>query len=307
MYGVIDIGSNTIRLNVYKLMDDNFKLLFKNKFYAGLAGYVVDGRLSMEGIQKASSVLYDYKRTLDNLDIKDLLAFATASLRNIRNSQEARLLIEKLTGVRIEVLSGEEEGLLGYKGAMFDVNLNEGVVVDIGGSSTELVAIQDGKVIKTRSFPMGGLNMYLKNVEQILPQKEETKRMRKFAMSVLSEETMNPPGDTSVICGVGGSMRSLRMINNSIHGHPLFHKTIEKEEFDEILSRLTNDSMFAREKLIKTCPERIHTMIPSLCIMKSVIKALNAKKIIVSDYGVREGYLYSRVIQQRGETDGETL
>lgn len=73
MHAVIDIGSNTIRLNIYKVFEKNFTKILTNKSYAGLANYVENGRLTMAGIQKAVSVLYSFKKIIDNLDIKQTL------------------------------------------------------------------------------------------------------------------------------------------------------------------------------------------------------------------------------------------
>ena len=88
MYGVIDIGSNTIRLCIYEAAGGDINLLFNNKNTAGLAGYVKNGALTQKGIKKACSVLKQYKATVKNLPVEKLFVFATASLRNITNTDE---------------------------------------------------------------------------------------------------------------------------------------------------------------------------------------------------------------------------
>lgn len=120
------------------------RTLFREKIMAGLAGYVENGFLSCEGILCACSGLLSFRRTLESLDIADTAVFATASLRNIRNTEEALTELAAATGYTVEVLSGEEEGLCGYAGAMEDLDIREGVFVDIGGASTELVSFSGG-------------------------------------------------------------------------------------------------------------------------------------------------------------------
>lgn len=294
MYGVVDIGSNTIRLNIYKVHEDDFTLVLKNKIYAGLAGYINDGRLSMEGIQKASSVLYEFKKITDNLNIKDILIFATASIRNISNSNEARLIIEKLTGLKIDILSESDEGTLGYKGAIFDVNTDYGVLVDIGGSSTEIVNFSDQKIISALSTRMGSLNMFINHVENILPDKREIKNMRKSATEILEGIYL---GDKSLeLVGVGGTIRACLNINNYINKLDKSNRKISIEQLDDILDRFSGDFNSKKEIILKVCPERVHTIIPGLCILKSIVKKFPIKGIIVSEYGVREGYLWRKVI-----------
>lgn len=297
MYGIIDIGSNTIRLNVYKVDGDQFRLLFKNKISAGLVNYIVNGRMSMEGIQKASSVLYEFKQIVDNLEIRDLLIFATASLRNITNATEARLIIEKLTGLTIEVISGEEEGELGYHGAMFDVDLKDGVAVDIGGGSTEMVRFVDGDVTKSLSMPMGSLNMFLQHVEGILPKKSEMKDVKKSATELLDNHPISNPVNP-ILCGVGGTMRSGLQLYNYLYNRPATNKTLPAPAIEEMIKKLSKDYTLAREVILKVCPERVHTILPGLGVVSAVCEKLGAQQIVVSNLGVREGYLVSRVIQR---------
>ena len=87
--GVVDVGSNTIRLSIYHCEGERIKLLLNKKEMAGLAGYVKDGALSGSGIQAACRVLSGFRALLDNFGIADLYVFGTASLRNIANTEQA--------------------------------------------------------------------------------------------------------------------------------------------------------------------------------------------------------------------------
>ena len=124
---VIDIGSNSMRLSVYETTETGtFTILFKDKIMAGLAGYVEEGALSPEGITRAILGLRSFRGTLRALNIPQVAVFATASLRNIRNTAQAVAEIQRGTGFAIEVLSGEEEARLGYAGAMEELRLRCG-------------------------------------------------------------------------------------------------------------------------------------------------------------------------------------
>lgn len=86
-YAIVDLGSNTIRLSVYQTQEDGrFRLLFSEKETAGLANYISGGRMRPEGIVRAGEVLMDFKRLLMQFAMEELHVFATASLRNIRNT-----------------------------------------------------------------------------------------------------------------------------------------------------------------------------------------------------------------------------
>ena len=166
---IIDIGSNSIRLTLYETEGEHFKTLFREKIMAGLAGYVENRTLSAAGIECACSALLNFQSILQTLKIDHICVFATASLRNISNTGQARSIIRSVTGYDVEILSGEEEALLGYTGAMQELHLASGAFLDIGGASTEIVTFHDGTPVDFTSFPIGSLSLYRRCVKKILP------------------------------------------------------------------------------------------------------------------------------------------
>ena len=102
MRGVIDIGSNTIRLSIYKVLENEQIIhMFHNKTFVGLAAYVDEfGMLSDKGINKAVEVLNEYREIIDIIELDTIYPFATASLRNVINTDEALKAIEEQTGFR---------------------------------------------------------------------------------------------------------------------------------------------------------------------------------------------------------------
>lgn len=144
---IVDLGSNTIRLSLYNTLENGgFETLFSKKYMAGLAGYVSHGIMSNDGINQACAVLLDFKILLQQLGVKDMHVFATASLRNIKNTEKALETIKRRTGLSVDVIEGSEEGILGYYGALYTTDLKNGMMFDIGGGSTEFVRVKNGKV-----------------------------------------------------------------------------------------------------------------------------------------------------------------
>ena len=137
---------------------------------AGLAGYVEDRALSLDGIARAVLGLMSFRNTLEALNITQVSVFATASLRNITNTTQAVSTIQRATGFSIEVISGEEEARYSYAGAMEELDLSDGLFVDIGGASTEVVRFADRQLITANSCPVGSLKLYRDWVKKILPQ-----------------------------------------------------------------------------------------------------------------------------------------
>ena len=149
---VIDIGSNSMRLSVYETTEaGTFTILFKDKIMAGLAGYVEEGALSPEGITRAILGLRSFRGTLRALNIPQVAVFATASLRNIRNTAQAVAEIQRGTGFAIEVLSGEEEARLGYAGAMEELRRQEFKSVHILVAKENKKALASYKVFEYKT------------------------------------------------------------------------------------------------------------------------------------------------------------
>ena len=148
LYGVIDIGSNTIRLVLYKLKGGVLLPMLNKKVAAGLAAYIEkDGHMTRKGIEKTVEVLYEFSQALDNVNAEAVYAFATASLRNITNSKEVVAEVSDRSGFDIRVLSGDEEATFDFYGATRITGEPDGFIADIGGGSTELVFYNEKEIV----------------------------------------------------------------------------------------------------------------------------------------------------------------
>ncbi|MBR5162770.1 MAG: exopolyphosphatase, partial [Schwartzia sp.] len=128
LLAMIDIGSNTIRMAVYKIRDNHAAQVMKRKHTVGLSAYVKDGVMQEEGILRASEVVGEYRDFLAGMGVQNVVAFTTAALRNAKNSADAVAEIEKKTGVKIRVISGEEEAAFDFVGATHDLAADDGVL-----------------------------------------------------------------------------------------------------------------------------------------------------------------------------------
>ena len=297
MYGVIDVGSNTIRLTVYRVCGGNIETIFHDKYSAGLAGYVNDkGELSKKGINQAVVALNHFKDILQNLYINNTHVFATASLRNIVNTDEALEIIERSTGYCVEVLSGEKEAMLDYVGAAHFMPAPDGLLVDIGGGSTELVLFHCRKIQKAASLPVGSLNMYSKYVSYLLPDPKEQEKIERKVEKELKKLNFTA-GVFPVICGVGGTIRAAGRIVNAEKKLPDANRMVYMHTLYELLDSFQEQSKENLNRLLKAVPDRVHTLLPGITILKKVAKTFCSDTMIISDYGVREGYLLSEVLK----------
>lgn len=292
-YAIIDLGSNTARLSVYKVNEDkSFIPLFSEKETAGLANYIDNRILSEDGILKACSVITNFLNLLEQLSIKNVYVFATASLRNIENTSYACNLIKEKTGVFIDVVSGEDEASLGFSGILNNETAPSGIMFDIGGGSSEIVAFKERKITSADSFELGCLNLSNTCIKKIFPSKNEIGDIKEKIKKVFGTADYTK---SKTLYGIGGTARALSNIANKYYGKKECHE-ITAKEFKEIKNILLKKDETAKKLILKTCPDRIHTIISGILIIDMLMKKFGSKKIVISNYGVREGYLCQKII-----------
>lgn len=297
-YAIIDIGSNSIRLTVYRYDEDDKQVYiqFKDKIMAGLAGHVEDGMLTERGIKKACEALKIYKKILGNLNISSIYPFATASLRNIKNADEAISEIKSQTGFNVDIVSGEEEAILDFIGATKIINIDDGILVDIGGGSTEIVIFENKEIVSAFSMPVGSLNMYKKYVKKLLPDKNEKKAIGKEVKKELEKLNLNTEKKYQNMCGVGGTIRATRKLSMEFFKNEKPNKEIDIEDIKCVIKEFEGEEKETIDKILQVIPERIHTIIPGTIILNIITKYFDTQRIYVSSYGVREGYLFKNVL-----------
>ena len=296
-HAIIDIGSNSMRLTIYRISGKNFKILLKDKYMSALAGYVKDGRLTEEGMQRACDGLLFFRSTLESLEIPNVSVYATASLRNIDNTQEAVDYIHKNTGYDVEILSNVEEALYGYFGMMQELNADDGVYVDIGGASTELVTVKHARILNSNSYEMGSLKLYVKCVSKILPSRGELKTMEEAIREAIPQTVFSDGPMPKLLC-TGGTARAVLKVARKLFGYEWSQNRIPADQFRATGKALMGARREVSDLILKTEPERIHTLIPGYLILSYLVEGYGAEEIIIGKYGVREGYLCQRILKK---------
>ncbi len=304
-YGVIDIGSNTIRAVVYQTQGTSFRPILMQRYMVGLAGYVNDGRLTQEGILKACQTLEQCHHLLDTFDLADTFAFATASLRNISNTREAVDQIFFATGYAVEVLSGQTEAYLDYYGVLTETPLDQCLLFDIGGGSTELVTVAHDGPGMVESLPIGSLMLARTYVKKIFPKTKEREQIcARIQKELKARKFHRLPTHTS-ICGVGGTARAVLRLVQVQQGLPEEQQTITTAQYLQLKKTLWKKDSTARALLMQNCPDRLHTIYPGLLIIDALVQLTQCETIFVSRCGVREGYLKRALMRQQKQPKQE--
>jgi exopolyphosphatase/guanosine-5'-triphosphate,3'-diphosphate pyrophosphatase len=335
MYGVIDIGSNTIRLVIYTVDRSadgrpvRLRRVMNKKYTASLAGYVdQDQEMTQRGIEKAGEVLSELHTLVDHIRLDRLYVFATASFRNIINTDEVVREVEARSGFSIQVLSGEEEAAYGYRGMLQEYRYlqqrqpqrsdedsggsgeqsgrgawvdDSGIMIDLGGGSTEIVFFRRHRILASSSMPLGSLNLYRRHVDGILPTSDETRAIAKDVRRHLKK--IEVPDDISrrVLFCVGGTARSMKEKIDSqfgVIGEDGCYDTGYLKRYEKFYRR---EQRACVRQILESSPERIHTLLPGLVEMRCIAEQYRCGRICTAAGGVREGYLMSQLEENDGK------
>ncbi|CAM3482968.1 rod shape-determining protein [Marinicrinis lubricantis] len=297
---IIDVGSNTIRQMVYEYSNDNYRILFDRKTMAGLVHYVKKKRMNEDGIRLVCATLNEYLLMLRQspVTLDSIHVIATASIRNIENTQEVIEAIFEHTGLQVEVIEGEEEARLSYIGAAQSVHLEDGVLVDIGGGSTEIAVFQNKEICFSESLSIGSLNMYERFVKKIIPAEEEREAIAawvRYQLSTLKVPDLGP----LPICGVGGTIRNAYKLKAKLNEDTDEKDILTTVQLRELLQRFKNHKKKHIGAILLKAPDRIHTLIPGMIVLHEIANFFQSESVYISRNGIREGFLYDRVIKGR--------
>jgi len=284
---VIDIGSNSVRLVVYRLDGRAIWTVFNEKVLAGLGrGVAQSGRLDPEGREAALSAVRRFKAVLGAARPASISVVATAAVREASDGLDFIDQIWRSTGLRVRVLSGEEEAWYAAQGVLAGAPDAEGLVGDLGGSSLELTPVTGGKPTPGVSLPLGPFA--LRDGELF-----DAPRTRARVRRIL--EQLDDRFRASTLYAVGGGWRNLALLQMKIAGYPLqiLHQYeisgIDALEAAQFIARQSRSSL---ERIEGVSRRRLDTIPYAAVVMEGLIEQLGLTRIAISAYGVREGLLF---------------
>lgn len=287
---IIDIGSNSIRLVVYRGLNRTPEILFNEKVMAGLGrGVASTGNLSEEGMASALTALSRFALLCEDMGVDSLRAVATAAVREAGNSAEFLAKVRDACGLEIEVISGETEARTAALGVIAGIPDADGVVGDLGGGSLELVRVAGGEAHERLSLPIGSLKLDV-------VRKRGTRALTKFVNEALDLLAWAAAGRGKPFYAVGGSWRALAQLHmyQTECPLPVIH---QYEMAPDTPARLVRTLSRMQPKSLKAVPNISSSRIASLpgaaVLLNAVVKRLGSSAVIASAYGLREGMLYS--------------
>jgi exopolyphosphatase / guanosine-5'-triphosphate,3'-diphosphate pyrophosphatase len=288
--GVIDIGSNSVRLVVYEGLTRSLTPIFNEKVLAGLGREVQStGLLAPDAVTQALLALKRFRALCDTLKVERVFGIATAACRDARNGPAFIEEAERLCRVKIDVLSGRREAELSALGVISGVYQPNGLVGDLGGGSLELVDVRGTRVRKGITLPLGGLALQDAS-------KRSIKKAEKIVRRALSGVRSGAAGPGRSLYAVGGAWRALARLHMAQTGYPLHvmhgYRMRAKEaiEFCELVKRVNPDTLSQIEVVADA---RRPLLSYAALVLEQLVRRTRPDDVVISALGVREGLLYS--------------
>ncbi len=292
---VLDLGTNSTRFLLARPTDDKFDLadvVCRGSRVTRLGEGVDDeGRLSPRAIERVLAAVEDYDRQVKAEAGNWAGAIATSACRRVKNSDTLLEEVEKIIGCSPEIISGQQEAALIYKGVKASLPLaSEGVVADIGGGSTEIINYEAGEIVNLESFPVGVVSLREKCVAGQRWEKKMTTCVLKQLKTVFSGSDFNK-NRLYVAGGTGTTLAALKLELEEYDPNLVHGEHILIEQLRSIRSRLEALTFKEIARLPQIMTGREDVIIPGLYILEKIIDRSAAKEAIVSDVGILIGLL----------------
>lgn len=277
-FGVIDIGSNSVRL----MISEDGKTLYKLVEITALAeGMGVEKTLKEQAVDRTVSTVSFFVEHAKSEKVDEILIYATAAVRYASNKDYFVKRIKMATGIDLDVISGELEGYIGRLGAL---SYNDGGIIDVGGASAEITAVKDGTEIYSKSLDIGVVKI-----------KDACGQDKEKALDFITEK-IKEYGDIPKVeyYGIGGTATSIASLMQELEPYDpnkVDGFVIKIEELEKWANKLYSLSLEEKSQLKGLQPKRAEVISGGALLLYKILKKIGVNCLIVSEKDNLEGYL----------------
>jgi exopolyphosphatase/guanosine-5'-triphosphate,3'-diphosphate pyrophosphatase len=287
----VDLGSNSVRLVVFEGRGRSPLPIFNEKAVLGLGrGLQTTGRLNETAVSQALTVMARYHEVARAMGAEPLQVLATAAMRDAANGAEfAAALQQRMPGVPIHILTGEEEACLSAEGVLMGFPGADGILGDLGGGSLELVELNRGTIGRKVSLPLGAIRLSDRAGGDVA-------RARGIAEDELAQVPWLAGGRDLYL--VGGAWRALAKIHIAQTSYPLsivHHYVLRREEARDLCGLLIAATRRTLERIPGAPSKRLQDLPFAAVALRRLLRATGASRVVFSANGLREGW-YARLL-----------
>ena len=297
--GIIDLGSNSARLVIVEMLGDGHFMVIDQLKEALRLGKDMerDGFLKPQRIAETLKTIKMFRRLCDAYGIEKIIAVATAAVRRAKNQRSFLDEVATTCGIKLRVLSAEEEASYVYKGVINTMDIPRGLIFEIGGGSTKIVHYNRKNLLNYETLPFGAVTLTELFSGDGLSPEEQAKKIEEFFTEQLKriDWLKEVPPETQLI-GVGGSLRSLCKVSKKKNKSPILtvhNYNIPKEEFTEIYDMIKVLDLDKKKRIKGISDGRADIFPSALAALSSFINYMDFDSITISGCGLREGIMFN--------------
>ena len=292
--GVIDIGSNTARFVVFEVSSaGTVRAIYETKDVPRLGlDPGPNGRLAPATIARGVTTTRRFARLVRTLAVPKTLAVATSAVRDAPNGPEFVRDVERATGMLLRILTGAEEARYAYLGVAGAWELENDLVLDLGGGSLQLAEVRAGRLQNSVSLPLGALRLSQRFFAHDPPKRREWDELRTHVRGTLTSVVEAFGGSPARLLGIGGTIRSLARATielrewpvRRVHGYTLYDHDLKA------LAELLGEMPAAKRRAIPGIGgDRADVVLGGIVVLEEILRAEKMDRIVVSSTGIREG------------------
>ena len=288
-YSVIDISSTGVSMIVAEARGKEAEVVFKDRANLTLLHYLNGRDLSARGIEKVVAAVAAMKEKCSRLGTDELLLISTAALRAIGNFEEVGAAVLGGTGIPVNAVDGRKEAYCDLVANRAYAAFDRAAIIDIGGASIEVCDINEkgGRIMV--SLPFGLLNLHEKFVSRIQPDEEEGKNIRRYLSRKADKAGMPGEGvfDTVILVGAAGQALC------GVYGE-YFDAAENRAMTAKKFKKLAKHLLCSKDRskvILDAAPDKLYSVGVASVVARTFVKRFGAERILVSERGVKEGYL----------------
>lgn len=288
-YSVIDISSTGVSMIVAEARGNEAEVVFKDRANLTLLHYLNGRDLSARGIEKVVAAVAAMKEKCSRLGTDELLLISTAALRAIGNFEEVGAAVLGGTGIPVNAVDGRKEAYCDLVANRVYAAFDRAAIIDIGGASIEVCDINEkgGRIMV--SLPFGLLNLHEKFVSRIQPDEEEGKNIRRYLSRKADKAGMPGEGvfDTVILVGAAGQALC------GVYGE-YFDAAENRAMTAKKFKKLAKHLLCGKDRskvILDAAPDKLYSVGVASVVARTFVKRFGAERILVSERGVKEGYL----------------
>lgn len=299
---VIDLGSNVARLVLAKILSNGHFIIFDELKETVRLGQDMDrdGFLKAPRVAQAVKTLKTFRKLCDSYNVDKVYAFATNAVRRAKNQKSFIEEINAVCGFKIRVLSEEEEAMRIYYGVINSLDVPKAVIMDMSGSSLQLIHYSRRNVLNRENLPLGTISLTDLYRDCEGTTEEKTQKMYEFVMEKLDKIEWLKNLDPEVqFVGVGGIFRNFARICRRIKKYPvdmIHNYNIKREDYQLMYQTITALESDKLKKIRGLTSERADIFPAALASVRAVFDTVNFEKLIISGTGIREGFLFNHAV-----------